>query len=94
MTITRKALIIQKYAILEEQLKQHIDGNLFPSLHEIDMSDFVYFVTLTFVGVDSEDQFQVKIKELAESNGVALSEEVFVKVVPLVMEFITWLKVL
>ena len=52
------------------------------------------FVTLTFVGVDSEEQFQVKIKELAESNGVALSEEVFVKVVPLVMEFITWLKVL
>ena len=97
MTITRKALIIQKYAILEEQLKQHIDGNLFPSLHEIDMSDFVYFVyfvTLTFVGVDSEEQFQVKIKELSESNGVALSEEVFVKVVPLVMEFITWLKVL
>ena len=54
----------------------------------------VYFVTLTFVGVDSEEQFQMKIKELAESNGVALSEEVFEKVVPLVMEFITWLKVL
>ena len=70
---TRKELIIKKYAILEQELKQHINGNLFPSLHEIDMSDFVYFVTLTFVGVDSEEQFQVKIKELAESNGVALS---------------------
>ena len=91
---TRKELIIKKYAIFELELKQHIDGNLFPSLHEIDLGDFVYFVTLTFVGVDSEEQFQVKIKELAESNGVALSEEVFVKVVPLVMEFITWLKVL
>ena len=45
---TRKELIIKKYAILEEQLKQHINVNLFPSLLEIDLSDFVYFVTLTF----------------------------------------------
>ena len=89
---TRKELIINKYAILEEQLKEHTGGYLFPSLQDIDICDFVYYVTLTFLGIDTEEQFQVKIKELAVSNSVILSDDVFLKIVPLVMEFILWLK--
>ena len=91
---TRKELIIKKYAILEEQLKEHTGGYLFPSLHDIDICDFVYYVTLTFVGIDSEEQFQMKIKELAESNNVTITDENVVKVVPLVIDFIMWLRVL
>ena len=89
---TRRELIIQKYSALELELSNYTDGYLFPSLQEIDICDFVYYVTLTFVGVDTEEQFQRKIKELAVSNGVVMSDDVFEKVVPLVMELIVWLK--
>jgi hypothetical protein len=49
-------LIVQKYTELEKEMKKHIDGSILPSLDDIDVADFVYYTTITFLGVDSEAQ--------------------------------------
>ena len=89
---TRMQLIVKKYTELEQELKKHIDGTILPSLDDIDVADFVYYATITFLGVDTEAKYNAKIKELIESNGIKVTDDVFVKVSPLVIEFITWLK--
>jgi hypothetical protein len=91
---TRKQLIIEKYLVLESELMKHVDGSIFPSLDEIDLTDMVFFMTMTFVGVESEKAYHAKIRELIEGSSVRITEDVFEKIAPLIIEFIAWLKVL
>ncbi len=94
MTVTRKELLIEKFTALETELKTYLDAALFPSLHEIDLSDLVFFVTMTFVGLNDSVSIREKIKELILTNNVTISEENLVQVVPLVEDFIVWLRAL
>jgi hypothetical protein len=73
---------------------KHVDGSIFPSLDEIDVTDMVFFMTMSFVGVESKEAYHSKIKELIEGSGVRITEDVFEKIAPLIIEFIAWLKVL
>ena len=92
MSQTRRELIIQKYCALELKLSQYFDSSLFPSLQDIDLADMVTYITMIFLGIQTVEDYRGKIRELITTNGITVSNEVFDKVVPLVMEFITWLK--
>ena len=55
---TRKELIIKKYTELESIIKTHVDVSLFLSLEDYDTADLVYYITLIFMGIQTEEQFK------------------------------------
>ena len=93
---TRRALIIKKYTALETELKQYFSAELFPSLEEgtAEVSDLVFLLTMTFVGVNDDDQYKEKIASLVTSNKIIITDDVFDIVCPLIAEFVKWLKAL
>ena len=91
---TRKELIVNKIVALEKTLEIYVDKRLFPSLDEIDVADLVFYITFTFVGLNDSISMGEKVKELIVANNVTITDENLVKVVPLVIDFIMWLRVL
>ena len=91
---TRKELIVNKIVALEKTLEIYVDKKLFPSLDEIDVADLVFYITFTFVGLNDSVSMGEKVKELIVANNVTITDENLVKVVPLVIDFIMWLRVL
>ena len=87
-------LLVEKFTALETELKKYVDSSLFPSLDEIDHSDLVFYITMTFMGVTSADAFRTKITELISSNQIAVTATELEHIVPLVQEFVLWLRVL
>ena len=88
---TRAALITERYTALEAALKPFFAAELFPSLADIDLADLVYFVTMTFLGVDSDEQYCDKISSMVAANAGPAARAA---VVPLVRDFVRWLKCL
>ena len=91
---TRKELIVNKIVALEKTLEIYVDKKLFPSLDEIDVADLVFYITFTFVGLNDTISMGEKVKELIVANNVTITDENQKKVVPLVIDFIMWLRVL
>ena len=91
---TRRELIIQKYCALELELSQYFDSSLFPSLNDVDLADLTFYITATFLGLNDSVSMGEKVKELIVANNVTITDENQVKVVPLVIDFIMWLRVL
>ena len=91
---TRKELIVNKIVALEKTLEIYVDKKLFPSLDEIDVADLVFYITFTFVGLNDTNSMGEKVKELIVANNVTITDENQKKVVPLVIDFIMWLRVL
>ena len=91
---TRRALIIQKYTALETELKQYFSAELFPSLETIEVSDMVFLLTMTFVGVNDDEQYKEKIASLITSNKITITDDDFDIVCPLITDFVKWLKAL
>lgn len=89
---TRMILITQKYEKLTTELKEFFDAELFPSLDTIDVADLVFFITLNFVGIEKEEDFHEKITDLITCNGFKITEKQMEKVVPLISEFVLWLR--
>ena len=93
MSQTRRELIIQKYCALELELSQYFDSSLFPSLDDVDLATSFY-ITATFLGLNDSVSMGEKVKELIVANNVTITDENQKKVVPLVIDFIMWLRVL
>lgn len=93
---TRKDLIIEKYSILKEEIKKiSNEDSLFGISQDINddsIADLVFYVTMLFVGVDTESQYENKIKELLELNDISMCEKDEVQVIVLVRDFVQWLK--
>lgn len=89
---TRKVQIIQKYALLEVELKKHITSDLFPNLEDIDIADLVFIITYTFMGINSLLQYDNKIREMMKDNNIDVINEKIESIAPLVMDFVVWLK--
>ena len=93
---TRKDLIIEKYSILKEEIKKiSNEDSLFGISQDINddsIADLVFYVTMLFVGVDSESQYENKIKELLELIDISMCEKDESKVIVLVRDFVQWLK--
>ena len=74
------------------ELKNYFDAELFPSLDDIDVADLVFFITMNFVGIEKQQEFHEKIIDLITSNGFKITDCQLVKVVPLISEFVLWLR--
>ena len=92
MSKTRKDLLIEKYSVLETKLKPYLSNELFPSLETVDVADLTYYITMIFLGITTHEQFDDKLKELMDTNGVVVSSENYENVLPLVEEFILWFR--
>lgn len=89
---TRKELIVEKYCILEKSLLKYIDVDILPNLEEIDVSDMVFIITYQFTNITTESQYANKINEMIQSNGLVISPEKMIHIVPLISNFVQWLK--
>lgn len=89
---TRKIQITQKYALLEVELKKHINSDLFPCLDDIDVADLIFLITYTFMGMNSLVQFDSKIRQMMRDNNIEVINENIEIIAPLVMDFVVWLR--
>lgn len=86
---TRKQLIIQKYTELQQQLKPYLkDISILPSLEDIDISDLVFYFTLTF----QTNNYKETIRDLLQINSIKLHETDFNSVYDIIMPFVIWFK--
>ena len=91
---TRKELIVAKYLLLETELKKYVTDDIFPSLDSIDVADMVYYITLIFLGVTTDEQYRIKIRELLITNGIKISDINIGIIIPLIQSFVEWMKAL
>ena len=89
---SRKDLILHNYMTLEKELQKYIAKDIFPNLEDNDITDVVYFITMSFIGVDTYDQYDCCIKQHLINNNVKLQKDDCEIVVDLIREFIIWLK--
>ena len=89
---TIKELIVEKYLLLETELKQYVTDDIFPSLDCIDVADLVYYITLIFLGVTTDEQYRIKIRELLSTNDIKISDTNIGIIVPLIRDFVKWMK--
>ena len=89
---SRKDLILHNYTTLEKALQNYISKDIFPNLEDNDITDIVYFITMSFLGVDTHDQYNDCIKQHLINNNVKLQKDDCEIVVDLIREFIIWLK--
>ena len=89
---SRKYLILHNYISLEKELQNYITKDIFPNLADHDITDIIYFITISFLGIDTDDQYDSCIKQHLINNNVKLNEDNCKIVVNLIREFIIWLK--
>lgn len=92
MTTTRRELITEKYNALGEKMKIYTDEQIFPSLEDIDVADLVYFISITFLGVQDDAGCRERLKDIIETHRIVLTREAFNGVYPCVKDFLDWLK--
>lgn len=90
--ITRKSLIIDRYSILELELRQYVDKAIFPSLEDVDVADLAYILTYLFLGINTDEQYRDKIFELIQEHDVAVDLVYLDIVIERITDFIKWFK--
>jgi hypothetical protein len=61
MTQTRGELITEKISILQDNLKPYMMNKMF-SLEDYDLADIVYLLSVTFMNINTEDEYKQKIR--------------------------------
>lgn len=89
---TRKELIIDKYCKLENKLLEYLDKKIFPNLDEIDISDVVFLLTYQFLNINTDDEYSIKIKEIIICHELTVKESDLDIILPLIIEFVKWIK--
>ena len=93
MAISKRELIMIRIVGLQKDVSEFMDSNfLFPTLEEIDLADLIFFITMAFLGLNDPVTMGEKVRELIASNNVTITEENLEKVVPLVIDFVHWLR--
>ena len=91
MSYTRKEIIVNKYLEFQNNIKQIVDINIFPTLEEVDVVDLLLFFNMTF-GYTTE--YETIINDLILFNGVKILSEDLLKVMPIITQFIDEFKLL
>ena len=91
MSYTRKEIIITKYLECQNNIKKIVDVDIFPSLEDLDVVDFLLFFNMTFGYTDSYTDI---INDLIFFNGVKIQPEELTKVMPVIIQFIDEFKLL
>ena len=88
---TRKEIIIDKYLEFQNNIKQIVDVDIFPTLEDLDVVDLLLFFNMTF-GYTTE--YETIINDLILFNGVKILPEDLLKVMPIITQFIDEFKLL
>jgi hypothetical protein len=89
---TRRELITLKYNLLGQKMKKYTDEQIFPSLEDVDVADLVYFISITFLGVQDDEGCRERLNDIIETHNIKLTREAFNGVYPCVKDFLDWLK--
>jgi hypothetical protein len=84
--ITRKDLIIQKYNILLNNIKDYTNELIFPSLDDYEIYELVYFFNIYFTEDDKD--YTNKIKEIIRGKELNISDDTFNIIYPFIKEFL------
>lgn len=87
----RKEILIPKYAELISNISSVGFPQVFPSLEDIDVVDMLLLFNFYFATC-KEDEYDGKIRELAHLKKVVITEEQFEKGIPIIINYINWLK--
>ena len=91
MTITRKDLIIDKYLILKNDLKNFVvDESIFPSLNNYELSDIIFGLIYYFTK-GSENNYADTIERLMKDKNININDNDFSDVVNIIIDFINFL---
>ena len=92
MSYTRKEIIINKYIEFQNQLKDIVgDIDIFPSLEELDVVDFLLFFNMTFCGVEKYEDI---INDLIYFQKIKIEPDILEKAMPVIIQFIDEFKLL
>jgi hypothetical protein len=87
----RKEILISKYAELISNISFVGFPQVFPSLEDIDVVDMLLLFNHYFAPC-KEEEYEGKIRELAQFQKVVITEEQFEKGTPIIINYINWLK--
>jgi hypothetical protein len=89
----RKEILISKYAELISSISSvGFAPELFPSLEDIDVVDMLLLFNYYFASCQNAD-YEGKIRELANLQGIVITEEQYEKGIPIITNYINWLKI-
>lgn len=91
MSYTRKEIIVNKYLEFQNNIKQIVDVDIFPTLEDVDVVDLLLFFNMTF-GYTTE--YESIINDLILFNSVKILPEDLIKVMPIINQFIDEFKLL
>ena len=91
MSYTRKEIIINKYLEFQNNIKQIVDVDIFPTLEDLDVVDLLLFFNMTFAYTT---EYESIINDLILFNGVNIQPEELLKVMPIITTFIDEFKLL
>ena len=87
---TKKDLLIHMYQYLKTELEVYIDGSLFPSLDDYDITDIVLYLNLYFPKGKKEEYINT-IEKLMNQKQIELNDDDFSKATNLIIDFINFL---
>ena len=87
---TKKDLLIHMYQYLKTELEVFIDGSLFPSLDDYDITDIVFYLNLYFPK-GKEEEYINTIEKLMNQKQIELNDDDFSKATNLIIDFINFL---
>jgi len=87
---TKKDLLIHMYQYLKTELEVYIDGSLFPSLDDYDITDIIFYLNLYFPK-GGEQEYINTIEKLMKQKQIDINDNDFTTVVNLIIDFINFL---
>ena len=87
---TKKDLVIHIYKYLKSQLEVYIDGSVFPSLDDYDITDIIYYLNLYFPK-GNEEEYINTIEKLMKQKQIDINDDDYTTVVNLIIDFINFL---
>ena len=87
---TKKDLIIHMYKYLKSQLEVYIDGSVFPSLDDYDITDIIFYLNLYFPK-GKEQEYINTIEKLMKQKQIDINDDDYTTVNNLILDFINFL---
>jgi len=87
---TKRDLIVQRYQHLKSELQNYIDGSLFPSLDDYDITDIIFYLNLYFAK-GREYEYIDTIEKLMKQKQIDINDDDYTTVVNLIIDFINFL---
>lgn len=89
---TRKEIIINKYLEFQQKLKDIVgDIDIFPSLEELDIVDFLIYFNMTF---SNTNDYESIINDLIYYKNIKVEPIILEKAMPIITQFIDEFKLL